>query len=544
MTNFIRNCCENFGFKKRNKQPNISVHDNDVLLKRYSTKVDHKIVSTVEDLPKNSVLIGKLTKWFIDETNCTVAAFDNGIILTSVPGSFWVQNCKSLMLAEGISPNRVLPAKKELIQMILDAYTATGVGKFASTEITTQQQRLRLLVKEAMNEDVTDIHIEVRSEVAKIRFRKNGELYLYAEWTPAIAREVVSVCFNKETDYSVTHFNPLVPQNASMPLIIDKQKIRLRLASMPAYGGFDAVFRVLTTKEEELNASSVVTLEDLGYTEEQTRLIKRACARPHGAIIIAGPTGSGKTTTLASCLSLFDQATKIYTIEDPVEKIVPNATQIPVNDEQEDRTFASLARATLRMDPDVIVLGEMRDVETASVMVRASITGHLVFSTLHTNTAPGVITRLLDMGISPALLSDSNTLICLICQRLVPVLCPHCAVPILNSSCSKDDLSRLQKIFPDLSKVKVRGQYCPICNNSGISGRTVVAEIVWIDEECRTYIKNSDTIGLERYLRSCNWQSYASHALSLVKKGVCDPFDIERIIGGIDLDSYGLNVSK
>ncbi|MCK4608095.1 MAG: Flp pilus assembly complex ATPase component TadA, partial [Gammaproteobacteria bacterium] len=362
-------------------------------------------------------------------------------------------------------------------------------------------------------------------------FRKHGELYLHAEWLPKIAREIASVAFNKETDYAVTHFNPLVPQNASMPLSIEGRNIRLRLASLPAHGGFDVVLRILATGEEKTQR-----LQELGYTDLQVKLIEKASAMPHGAIIISGPTGSGKTTTLASCINMIHGDRKVYTIEDPVEKLVEKVTQVPVNEEQADRSFASMGRASLRMDPDVIVLGEMRDLDTAIVMTRASLTGHLVFSTLHTNTAPGIVPRLIDLGISSSLLSDASMLICLVYQRLIPTLCEKCAIPITESPDHKPHLARFEKIFgaAALGKMRARGQYCHTCKGLGIGGRTVVAEIVWVDEQSRLFIRNNDSIGWEKYLKSNGWEPHTVHTLNLVKQGICDPLDAEKTIGHRD----------
>jgi type II secretory ATPase GspE/PulE/Tfp pilus assembly ATPase PilB-like protein len=503
------------------------------LLHKYSEIIKYKLISSKNDLEPGVRISPEMLKWCKAQPPGTILVLSNGVIITSVPGSRVVQNCKAIMLREGLRPERVLGATNEFIQVFLQEREADNESYESSKEIiTSQQQRLRLLVKEALQNDASDIHIEVRTDIAKIRFRKNGELYLHGEWLPRIAREIASICFNKETDYSVTHFNPLVPQNASMPLLIEGKNVRLRLASMPAHGGFDIVLRILTTGEVE---ESMLNLMQLGYTKEQLAIIQKAVKMPHGAVIISGPTGSGKTTTLASCLNMFATDRKLYTIEDPVEKVVEKATQVPVNEEQEDRSFASLGRATLRMDPDVIVLGEIRDVDTAAVMVRASMTGHLVFSTLHTNTATGIVTRLVDMGISVNLLSDTNLLVCLISQRLMPTLCNVCALPIMKSTEHSKHIDYFQKILGDLSTVRVRGKYCPECQGSGISGRTVIAEVVWIDEVSRAFIRNNDILGWEKYLKEQGWQSYSIHAVNLVKQGKCDPLDAERAIGSLDL---------
>ena len=176
------------------------------------------------------------------------------------------------------------------------------------------------MVFEAVRQNVSDIHIQVRQTYTKIRMRQHGELRVYAEWSEKLGREIASVAFNKETDHATSHFNPLVPQDASMPLKMQGRDIRLRLASVPAHGGFDMVMRILATGEEHGK-----TLDELGYTQKQIDIIKMAMKLPFGAIIVAGPTGSGKTTTLASCMEMVESTQKLYSIEDPVEKVVEDA---------------------------------------------------------------------------------------------------------------------------------------------------------------------------------------------------------------------------
>lgn len=504
------------------------------LLEKYAQASNNKILDSQADLAPKDRAMPEMLAWC--KRQADVVVLTSGVILTSNPVSRAIQNCKIVMINKGLRPGRVLAATQQLITLLLENALTQEEKAQEEDEVETVsavQQRLRMLVKEAINADASDIHIEVRPDAAYIRFRKHGELYLHSEWLPKLGREIASVAFNKETDHAITHFNPLIPQNASMPLEIENKEVRLRLASLPAHGGFDVVMRILTTGDDEIQK-----LEELGYPKEQITLIKRAISMPHGAVIISGPTGSGKTTTLASALQMIGSDRKIYTIEDPVEKVVKNATQIPINTEHDDRGFANMGRSVLRMDPDIMVLGEMRDEDTAQVMMRAAITGHLVFSTLHTNTAPAIITRLVEMGISATLLSDPNLLVCLICQRLLPKLCEACAVPLTKSAQHKAEMSRWKKIFTpaELKKIRVRGTSCNQCNGLGVSGRTVVAEVIWIDETSRHFIQKSDILGWEKYLKEQGWVNYRDQALDLVKQGICDPLDAERMIGEIDVN--------
>jgi type II secretory ATPase GspE/PulE/Tfp pilus assembly ATPase PilB-like protein len=488
-----------------------------------------KVLVSQSDLDPKVRPASEMITWCRQQGNIVV--LNDGSILTANPTSRTVQNCKIVMAHQGLRAEKVFAAHSSLIKILLEnAEEPKSIQLTEIETVSTQQQRLRILVKEALAEKASDIHIEVRADIAKIRLRKHGELYLHAEWLPKLGREIASVAFNKETDHAVTHFNPFIPQSASMPLIIDGHEIRLRISSMPAHGGFDVVMRLLDTVEEK-----IWTLEELGYGANHIHILQKAITTPHGAVIISGPTGSGKTTTLASCMALVDQARKVYSIENPVEKVVQSITQVPVNSEQYDRTFASMGTAALRMDPNVIVLGEMRDLDTATVMIRAALTGHLVFSTLHTNSAAGIVTRLVEMGINAGLLADPNMLVCLVCQRLAPVLCKACAQPIGAVPEYSTILRRWMPVLGhDSQHVKVRGKFCSTCKGIGVTGRTVVAEVIWIDEAGREFIKSCDTLNWEKYLRANGWQSYRDQVVSLVKQGVCDPMDAERIVGDVN----------
>lgn len=494
-------------------------------LENYAKAASCKVYTSQSDLnPKDKPMV-QMQAWCSKQGDIVV--LNSGVILTCDPASRSVQNCKIIMANKGIVARKVIPATRTLIAMLLANAEVDSVGGSHKKSVSEQQQRLRMLVHEARQADVSDIHLEVRQDVTRIRFRKHGELYLHAEWIAKLGKELASVAFNKETDHTISHFNPLVPQSGSMSLIINGQDVRLRLASMPTHGGFDVVMRVLATGDDALPG-----LTDLGYTEKQIQLLHKAIAMPHGAVLISGPTGSGKTTTVASCLQLIPSYRKVYTIEEPIEKVIYQTSQVPVNTEHDDRGFATMGRAALRMDPDVIVLGEMRDEETAHVMVRAALTGHLVFSTLHTNSATAIVTRLIDMGISPRLLGDSNLLVCLICQRLVPLLCQSCAIPLMNSEIHKPYLKRWQSIFDkSLMQLKVRGHHCEHCKGTGLNGRTLTAEIIWVDRQGRQCIQQADTLAWEKYLRQQGWKNHAEHAIELIQKGLCDPLDVERVVG-------------
>ncbi len=291
------------------------------VLEQYAALAQRKIITSQADLSPKDHALAEMLAWCREQKNIVV--LQSCTILTSEPTSRLVQNCKIVMHNKGLVPGLVFPATDTIIKALLEnaeERVKQEAAQEGATEVSTQQQRLRLLVKGALDMEATDIHMEVRADIARIRFRKHGELFLHAEWLPKLAREVASVAFNKETDHNITHFNPLVPQNASMPLMIDDKEVRLRLASLPAHSGFDVVMRIFTTAEQQ-----VPTLEQLGYFPDQVAMLKRALHMPYGAVMLAGPTGSGKTTTLAACMRLIEDFRKLYSIEDPVEKVVASS---------------------------------------------------------------------------------------------------------------------------------------------------------------------------------------------------------------------------
>lgn len=507
--------------------------EQEALLEQYAVATKTKVLSSPSDIDSKDKIMEEMILWCKEQRNIVV--LKSAVILSSMPTSRTVQNCKSLLLSKGINPGQVYAALPGLIKLLMATGQEEDMAKRhkgeTSISFSDQQRHLRDLVYEAVRQSVSDIHIQVRQGLTKIRMRQHGELRVFAEWSERLGREIASVAFNKETDHATSHFNPLIPQDASMPLKLGGKDIRLRLASVPAHGGFDMVMRILATGEDRGK-----TLGELGYTTKQIDIIKMAMRLPFGAIIVAGPTGSGKTTTLASCMEMVESTAKLYSIEDPVEKVVEAATQVPVNTEKEDRSFASMGRAALRMDPDVIILGEMRDEDTAHVMVRASITGHLVLTTLHTNRATAIVTRLVDMGISPILLSDSSVLRCLMCQRLIAKVCPYCAIPLRTSVKHHPFIADWETVLGKeiLDKAKARGEGCSKCSRSGVGGRIVVAEVIWVDEEGRQYIQKCDTLGWEKYLKEHGWTDFRDRAIELIASGTCDPFDAEKVVGPIN----------
>ncbi|MEL7399063.1 MAG: type II secretion system ATPase GspE [Pseudomonadota bacterium] len=334
---------------------------------------------------------------------------------------------------------------------------------------------LNSIFSQAIQQQASDIHVETFENQMAVRFRIDGVLQPILELKRALAPLLVSrIKVMAKLDIAEKR----VPQDGRIALRIAGRDIDVRVSTMPASDGERIVMRLLDQQVGRLDFAA------LGMSESNRGKLDTLLHRPHGIFLVTGPTGSGKTTTLYAGLSQIHTGQKnILTIEDPIEYNLPGIGQTQVNSKT-DMTFARGLRAMLRQDPDVVMVGEIRDVETAQIAIQASLTGHLVLSTLHTNTAIGAITRLVDMGVEPFLLSSS--LMGVLAQRLVRRLCEHCREP------HAADASECEKLgLPDNeAPIIYRAKGCPHCNHLGYKGRTGIYELVVIDDTLREQIHN------------------------------------------------------
>jgi general secretion pathway protein E len=329
---------------------------------------------------------------------------------------------------------------------------------------------INALLAEAIRENASDIHIETFEKDLVVRFRVDGVMREIVKPKRQLAPLLVSrIKVMARMDIAEKR----VPQDGRISLRVGGREVDVRVSTMPASNGERVVLRLLDKQADRLR------LENLGMAESDLVRLREIVHKPHGVFLVTGPTGSGKTTTLYSSLAeLSTKTINILTVEDPIEYNLPGIGQTQVNTKA-DMTFARGLRAILRQDPDVVMVGEIRDIETAEIAVQASLTGHLVMSTLHTNTAVGAVTRLIDMGVEPFLLSSS--LVGMLAQRLVRVLCSECRVA---RSATKSELEFLQR---DQAQVyEPRG--CEACQHSGYHGRTGIYELVMVDETLRQLI--------------------------------------------------------
>jgi len=347
---------------------------------------------------------------------------------------------------------------------------------------------INALLSEAIRVGASDIHIESFEKKLSVRLRVDGQLREIVQPRRELAPLLVSrIKVMAKLDIAEKR----IPQDGRISLRLAGREVDVRVSTLPSSYGERVVMRLLDKQAGRLN------MTHLGLMNNDYDRLKTLVHRPHGIILVTGPTGLGKTTTLYAALSdLNDGSKNILTAEDPIEYQLEGIGQTQVNTKV-DMTFARALKAMLRQDPDVVMVGEIRDLETAEIAVQASLTGHLVLSTLHTNTAIGAVTRLKDMGIEPFLLSSS--LIGVIAQRLVRTLCPHCATWHEADAFEKNLFGNIEHP-QDLKLPQPQG--CERCGNTGFSGRTAIYEIVPVDDHMRRLIHgNAAEYEIESYAR-------------------------------------------
>ncbi len=342
---------------------------------------------------------------------------------------------------------------------------------------------INVLLTQAIKQDASDIHIETYEDKIVIRFRIDGVLRIVLEPQRALAPIIISrIKVMARLDIAERR----LPQDGRIALRIAGREVDLRVSTMPTTYGERIVMRILDKQAGKLD------LNHLGMDKDLLKNIYRLLENPYGIILVTGPTGSGKTTTLYSMLTVLNKSTRnILTVEDPVEYNLEGIGQTQVNTKV-DMSFAKGLRAILRQDPDIVMVGEIRDIETVEVSIQASLTGHLVLSTLHTNTAVGAITRLRDMGVEPFLLSSS--IIGVFAQRLVRILCKKCRMPIVadKQSCKilgVDWQNPPTIYYPGNHGIENVSDYsCEDCTSTGYRERTGIYELVLINERMRQLI--------------------------------------------------------
>jgi type IV pilus assembly protein PilB len=407
---------------------------------------------------------------------------------------FVVKQSLQLVVADPTTVQKLIeryyPEESESVSDILaelgaDKEIAREVDQAAATDDTTMMVGLaneapivrfvNLVLLQAVQDRASDIHFEPFETEFRIRYRVDGALY---EMSPPPKHLALPVTSRIKVMANLNISEKRVPQDGRINFSMGNRQVDLRVSTLPTQFGESIVLRVLDRNAVNLE------IESLGLPKFIYDYVSEAIQRPNGIFVATGPTGCGKTTTLYSCLRRVNTIdSKLLTAEDPVEYDIEGIMQVAIN-ESVGLTFSKALRSFLRQDPDIIMVGEMRDLETAQISIQASLTGHLVLSTLHTNDSPGAVTRLVDMGVEPFLIS--STLVAVLGQRLVRTICKNCRTPFEPT---ENQLAMLNLSPHDLGdKVFYYGRGCANCNDTGYKGRKGIFELLVINDALRSLI--------------------------------------------------------
>lgn len=436
-------------------------------------------------------------------------------------------------------PYRPTPAT---LMQVREAYRQHVAGGGERLDHTVMQVLAKELIGRACRERASDVHIRVRRFSTEVYFRIHNELMRVNEHTREHGERLLATLYGAMTTVSDNSYRPSERQDAS---IGDRDKLPddlygVRIATTPTSEGSLMVLRLLYN-----DAGDATDLAALGFAPEHVAAFRMLRAQPHGMNIISGPTGSGKSTTLQRMLAAqIDEShgsLHVITVEDPIEYPIDGAVQTPVaNAPTEDAralAFAAAITNAMRLDPDTIMIGEIRDRASGQTALRASMTGHQVWTTVHANSALAIADRLIDLGLHARMITDHTVISGLISQRLVKLLCPHCKVRLLDHAERIEPglLARLRLALDTrMSEVCITGDGCEQCGMAGTIGRTVVAEVILPDARLFEFLRDGDKVGaLEYCTRTLGAMTLAEHALRKVAAGLVDPRGVERVVGAL-----------
>lgn len=371
------------------------------------------------------------------------------------------------------------------------------------------------MISNAVSQRASDIHFDPQEAELKIRYRIDGVL-MTERTLPRHMQNVILARLKIMANLNITESR--IPQDGRIKMNVNLKPIDIRISTLPSVYGEKVVMRILDL------SNALDRLDKIGFSEENETTFKNIIRNPNGIVLITGPTGSGKSSTLYAALNqLNEEQVNIITIEDPVEYQLAGINQVQVNEEI-GMTFSTGLRSILRQDPDIVMIGEIRDVETAQIAIRASLTGHLVLSTLHTNSAVAALTRLIDMGVEPFLISSSLTGV--VAQRLVRRVCRDCSAAVEPSEREAEIFSQANIQIDQIQ----RGKGCVSCNNTGYRGRIAIHEVLPINDEIRRLIMTSASASeIQSYVKESGILFLFDDGLQKVKQGLTTTEEILRV---------------
>ena len=502
----------------------------DVIMNCFSDRDDMEIIH-LEERTADPAAIEMLPESFIVNNEIVPVCFEKGDLLVSCAFPVDPDILEEAATISGMTIRPVLTPADQIQKMLSGMETITEEKKKAAETGKTAEKvesapAVRLvntLIESAYKRNASDIHIEPGKEFLTIRFRIDGDLCMYTKMEMSYHRPVVTrLKLMGEMDIAEKR----LPQDGKYRYEKEEMATDLRISTLPSVYGEKVVLRLLGNDRD----SSLMDVRRLGMDEKQEEIFGRMLKAPFGIILVTGPTGSGKSTTLYAALSqLAEKKINCVTVEDPVEKLINGVTQVQVN-AKAGLTFAMALRSILRQDPDVIMVGEIRDEETADIGVRAAVTGHLVLSTLHTNDCVSAVYRLQNMGIPFYMIAAATTGV--VAQRLVKVLCPHCRRKIKAGQQTK---RLLYEVSGKEAEEVWEAIGCEECLNTGYSHRRAIYEMFELNETTKNMIRDGETAEkIRRYQRERGFLSLQEQAAQMVMCGEMDMEEAEKVIYSAD----------
>ncbi len=505
----------------------------------------------LQDVSIGADVIGLVPAELVSKYNILPMARENGHLTVAMTDPFQPQVTEDLRLVTGCSVRRYYADPKEMENAILKFYgsnVARMLDNLAPTEHRSDEPSVdyangdyspaklqelarqpslvnlvNLIILEAIEARASDIHIEPFEHEVKIKYRVDGVL---VERSPSSKRLQAAIVSRLKIMADMNIAERFVPQDGHIEFAGKNGRIDLRVSTIPTVNGEAIELRILD------RSASLKKLEELGMNEQCLAGFETCLRKTHGVVLVTGPTGCGKTTTLYSSLvKIYSPAVKMITIEEPVEYQLEGINQMPVNPKR-GLTFSTGLRHILRHDPDIVMVGEIRDKDTANIAIRAALTGHLVFSTLHTNDAPGAVTRLIDMGVEPFLLASS--LEAVLGQRLIRTICPHCKESYKPDANLISTLNGSMTIDPDTKFY--HGVGCNECGQTGFSGRSGIYELFRITTVLRDLIAKKPSTDQLIKAAPSDHVSMVHDGLDKVLQGVTTPEEVFRVAKSITDD--------
>lgn len=465
---------------------------------------------------------------FADRSDFVPAQRDDGSVVIYYSDERGLQKAQMLSFSLGIAPNLEMADRKKIYELLEGVGTEMDYDSESNVDDEIADDAANILTSSygdapvinlvnhiiihAVKSGASDIHFEGRDNAFLVRLRVDGRLTTYKRYPKSVHEPIVArIKVIASLDVAETRRT----QDGRINLKIGNRSIDIRVSCMPSVNGEKVVLRILERSTE------FATLSQVGMDDQMLGKYKPYLDRPNGIILVTGPTGSGKTTTLyASLLAMNRENKNVVTVEDPVEYHIDNITQVQVN-LPANISFANAIRAFLRQDPDIILVGEIRDNVTAEAAVQASLTGHLVLSTLHTNDAPTAVSRLIEMGVEPFLISSS--LLVVMGQRLVRKICPHCKQEVQADTV-------IQKLFKEAGVEMVsymKGAGCEKCFQTGYRGRIGIFELLTINDDIRRLVNRSaSAFEIKEEARKHGYTTMFEYGVEIIRKGLTTPEEL------------------